>query len=75
MWPHWLALGSQLLIRSTVFFPPQMYATDLNTEMAARGIAVLNIGLWFEMVAVIFRLRIFVRRTQRESTYISERGH
>lgn len=27
------------------FFPPQMYATDLNTKMAARGIAVLNIGL------------------------------
>lgn len=52
-----------------------MYATDLNTEMAARGIAVLNIGLWFEMVAVMFRLHIFVRRTQRESTYISEWGH
>lgn len=62
----------QLLIRPTIP-SPQIYAADLNTEMAARGIAVLNIGLWFEMVVVIFRLHIFARRTQRESTYISER--
>lgn len=52
---------------------PQRYATDLNLyEMAARGIAVLNIGLLFELVAVFLRLHIFVCTACAAHTFQNE---
>lgn len=59
-------------INSSYF--PQRYATDLNPcEMAAKWIAVLNIELWYKMVAVFLSLHIFAHCLC--CMYISEWSH